>query len=132
MKVGDEVCCMFCGKKFAVKNVTFDWNGEYLTCPHCNQKSGIDYYLLQESRPDERLIKPFTSEEIDKSWEVDEPEEKSSKVMKPETVDLILAMFRKEEALWRISLLDHDCENVREKLANVRTAEADFKKAVGD
>ena len=51
--------------------------------------------------------------------------------MKPETVDLILAMFRKEEALWYISLLDHDCENVREKLANVRTAEADFKKAVG-
>ena len=51
--------------------------------------------------------------------------------MKPETVDLILAMFRKEEALWYISLLDNDCENVREKLANVRTAEADFKKAVG-
>lgn len=51
--------------------------------------------------------------------------------MKPETVELILAMFRKEEALWHISLLGHDCENVREKLENVRNAESDFKKAVG-
>lgn len=51
--------------------------------------------------------------------------------MKPETVDLILAMFRKEERIWRISLLDNDSESVREKLALVRTSEADFRKAVG-
>lgn len=51
--------------------------------------------------------------------------------MKPETIELILAMFRKEECIWRISMLDNDSEATREKLALVRTSEADFRKAVG-
>ena len=50
--------------------------------------------------------------------------------MKPETVDYILAMFRKERQLWRISILQHDCEGFREKLAFAEDAEEDFRKDV--
>lgn len=50
--------------------------------------------------------------------------------MKPETVEYILAMFRKEKQLWRISILEHECEGFREKLDFAEEAEADFLKAV--
>ena len=51
--------------------------------------------------------------------------------METKTIDYILAMFRKERQLWRISILEHDCESVREKLAEAEAAEADFRKDVG-
>ena len=51
--------------------------------------------------------------------------------METKTIDYILAMFRKERNLWRISVNQHDCDSVNEKLAEVEAAEADFRKDVG-
>ena len=51
--------------------------------------------------------------------------------MKPETVEYILAMFRKERQLWRISILEHECDGFKAKLAFAEEAEADFRKDVG-
>ena len=51
--------------------------------------------------------------------------------METKTIDYILAMFRKERNIWRISVMQHDCDSVKEKLAEVEEAEADFRKDVG-
>ncbi len=51
--------------------------------------------------------------------------------MRPETVEMILQMFRKEESIWYITMLDDNRKSVENKLTAVQTAEADFRRAMG-
>lgn len=51
--------------------------------------------------------------------------------MRPETVEMILQMFRKEESIWYITMLDDNRKSIQNKLAEVRNAEADFRRAIG-
>lgn len=51
--------------------------------------------------------------------------------MDSKTIALILAMFHKEERLWKIALLENSGGSAREKLEEVEAAEEDFRKEIG-
>lgn len=59
ISMGDKIKCLECGKTIELTNqtFTFDFNGEYISCPMCGLKLDVqDYHFYGELAVEDSVV----------------------------------------------------------------------------